>query len=271
KMGWFREEGVEVELVPLPGSTDCVRTVATGELPFALPSVEPLAIGRPQGIQARVFYTAYQGNVYGFAVPAWSPVRTFADLKGKTIGVTSLASAGVIIARALAATAGLDPDRDVSIVVAGEGAQTAAMLRSRQVDALSQFDTQYAMVENAGDRQLCVALGRGYAKGTIFVIANPEAAIRILYEVFPETRPTGKDEATALHDDARVLEARIPNWTLEKSGVRRWGESSTANYAAYLDFLSRWGVVTRRVPVTDLVTNELIPEINRLDPGRIRA
>ncbi|PYM85369.1 MAG: myristoyl transferase [Candidatus Rokuibacteriota bacterium] len=299
KMGWFREEGVEVELVPLPGSTDCVRTVATGELPFALPSVEPLAIGRPQGIQARVFYTAYQGNVYGFAVPAWSTVRTFADLKGKTIGVTSLASAGVIIARALAATAGLDPDRDVSIVVAGEGAQTAAMLRSRQVDALSQFDTQYAMVENAGvplrrldthgtdrfpsngfvaldktiagDRQLCVALGRGYAKGTIFAIANPEAAIRILYEVFPETRPTGKDEATALHDDARVLEARIPNWTLEKSGVRRWGESSTANYAAYLDFLSRWGVVTRRVPVTDLVTNELIPEINRLDPGRIRA
>ena len=299
KMGWFRAEGVEVELVPLPGSTDCVRTVATGELPVALPSVEPLAIGRPQGIRARVFYTAYQGNVYGLAVPTWSTVRTFADLKGKTIGVTSLASAGVIIARALAATAGLDPDRDVSIVVAGEGAQTAAMLRSRQVDALSQFDTQYAMVENAGvplrrldtagtdrfpsngfvaldktiagDRQLCVALGRGYAKGTIFAIANPEAAIRILYEVFPETRPTGKDEATALHDDARVLEARIPNWTLEKSGVRRWGESSTANYVAYLDFLSRWGVVTRRVPVTDLVTNELIPEINRLDAGKIRA
>jgi NitT/TauT family transport system substrate-binding protein len=299
KMGWFREEGVEVELVPLSGSTDCVRTVATGELPIALPSVEPLAIGRPQGIRARVFYTAYQGNVYGLAVPAWSTVRTFADLKGKTIGVTSLASAGVIIARALAATAGLDPDRDVSIVVAGEGAQTAAMLRTRQIDALSQFDTQYAMVENAGvplrrldsrgidrfpsngfvaldqtiarDRRLCVALGRGYAKGTIFAIANPEAAIRILYEVYPETRPTGKDEATAIGDDTRVLEARIPNWALEKAGVGRWGESSTANYAAYLDFLSRWGVIKAQVPVTDLVTNELIAEINRLDAGKIRA
>jgi len=299
KMGWFRAEGVEVELVPLPGSTDCVRTVATGELPVALPSVEPLAIGRPQGIRARVFYTAYQGNVYGLAVPTWSTVRTFADLKGKTIGVTSLASAGVIIARALAATAGLDPDRDVSIVVAGEGAQTAAMLRSRQIDALSQFDTQYAMVENAGvplrrldahgidrfpsngfvaldqtiarDRRLCVALGRGYAKGTIFVIANPEAAIRILYEVFPETRPTGKDEATAIGDDTRVLEARIQNWRLEKAGVGRWGESSMANYAAYVDFLSRWGVIKGTVPVTDLVTNELIPEINRLDAGKIRA
>ncbi len=116
-----------------------------------------------------------------------------------------------------------------------------------------------------------MALGRGYAKGTIFVIANPEAAIRILYEVFPETRPTGKDEATAIADDTRVLEARIPNWTLEKAGVGRWGESLAANYAAYLDFLSRWGVINGRVPATNLVTSELIPEINRLDAGKIRA
>ena len=34
--------------------------------------------------------------------------------------------------------------------MAGEGAQPAAMLRSKQVDALSQFDVQYAMIENAG-------------------------------------------------------------------------------------------------------------------------
>ena len=35
----------------------------------SLPSVEPLAIGRPQGIKAKLFYTAYQTNGYGLAVP----------------------------------------------------------------------------------------------------------------------------------------------------------------------------------------------------------
>ena len=69
-------------------------------------------------------------------------------------------------------------------------------------------------------RRQAVALGRGYARGTIFAINNPEAAVRILYEVFPETRPTGKDEATAIRDDVKVLQARIPNWELEKSGVK---------------------------------------------------
>jgi hypothetical protein len=45
----------------------------------------------------------------------------------------------VVVARAQVAAAGLDPDRDVNIVVAGEGAQPAALIRNRQIDALSQF------------------------------------------------------------------------------------------------------------------------------------
>jgi NitT/TauT family transport system substrate-binding protein len=299
KLGWFRQEGIEVELVPMPGSTDCVKNVAVREVDFSLPSVEPLAVGRPQGIRAKVFYTAYQGNIYGIAVPADSPLQKIGDLKGKTIGVISMASGGVLVARALVATAGLDPDRDVTIVVAGEGAQTAAMMRGKQVDALSQFDTQYAMVENAGvklrlldtreidrypsngflaleetlrsRRPHAIALARGYAKGTVFTIANPEAAIRILYEVFPPTRPTGKDEATAIRDDSRVLQARARNWALDKAGVKRWGENSEANYAAYAEFMLKWGIIKQPVGVADLVTNELIDEINRFDPGQIVA
>jgi len=61
-----------------------------------------------------------------------------------------MASAGVVIARALAAASGLNPDTDISLVVAGEGAQPAALLRTKQIDALSQFDTQYALIENVG-------------------------------------------------------------------------------------------------------------------------
>src|SRR5690242_17014057 len=73
KMGWFKEDGIAVELAPLPGSTDCTKLVATGDLPFALPSVEPLVTLRTQGVKAKVFYTAYQGNIYGIAVPTDSP------------------------------------------------------------------------------------------------------------------------------------------------------------------------------------------------------
>ena len=299
KLGWYRDDGVDVELAALAGSGDCVKTTATREIPFSLPSVEPLAAARTQGIKAKIYYTAYQGNIYGIAVPVDSPIQKITDLRGKTIGVTNMGTGGVPVAKALIATAGMNPEKDVNIVVAGEGAQTAAMLRSKQVDALSQFDTQYAMVENAGlklrlldtkeidaypsngflaleealsaRRKEAVGVARGYAKGTIFTINNPEAAVRILYEVFPELKPTGKDEATAIRDDTKVLQARITNWKLEKSGVKRWGESAEANYAAYAAFLLKWGVIKDKVDAKDLITNELIDEINKFDSAKIAS
>jgi NitT/TauT family transport system substrate-binding protein len=299
KMGWFKQEGLEVEIIPLPGSTDCVKNVATKEMLVSLPSVEPLAIGRPQGIKAKMFYTAYETNGYGLAVPADSPIQKASELKGKVIGVTNMASAGVIIARAQIAAAGLNPDSDVTIVVAGEGAQPAAMIRNKQVDALSQFDTQYALIDNAGvkmrylDRKAIerfpgnaflaleetiktrrsdlVGLARAYAKGTIFTLNNPEAAVRIVYEIFPQTKPTGKDEPTAVREDVKVLEARMPHFLLEPAGVTKWGENSEINYRDYVEFLLKWGVIKQRVDTPELITNELIDDVNKLDVAKIAA
>jgi NitT/TauT family transport system substrate-binding protein len=299
KLGWFAQAGIKVEIVPLPGSSDCVKNVATRQIDYALPSIEPVAIIRPQGVKIKNYYTAYQGNIYGIAVPVDSPVKQFTDLKGKRIGVIAMGSAGVIVARALATMNGFNPDRDVSIVVAGEAAQTAALMRNKEVDALSQFDTQYALVENAGvklrlldtsaiakfpsnglialedtlanKRAEAVALAQGYAKGTVFAMANPEAAIRILWEVFPQTKATGKDEATALRDDIKTLEARARSWRLASGGVTRWGENSIANYDAYVDFLAKNGVLKEKLPAADLVTNDLIEDINKFDPAAIEA
>ncbi|HBK08876.1 MAG TPA: myristoyl transferase [Acetobacteraceae bacterium] len=297
KMGWFEEKGVKVVLTPLPGSTDCVKQVATGELPFSMPSLEPVLIIHPQGVKGKVFYTAYQSFTYGIAVPADSPIQTFADLKGKTIGVISMASGGVVVARAQLANAGIDPNTQAHIVVAGEGAQTAALLRSKQVDALSQFDTQYAMVENAGQklrmlpvgemapfpgnglfalektlaehRAEAAAIGRGLAMGEAFAMANPEAAIRIMYEVYPQTKPTGKDETTAIRDDVSVLRARMAHWDLASGNVTKWGQSNEKNYTDYIDFLVKWKVVPAGTPASDVVTNDLVDDMNAFDQAKI--
>jgi NitT/TauT family transport system substrate-binding protein len=299
KLGWFEKAGIKVQLVPLPGSTDCVKAVATKDIDYSLPSIEPLAIIRPQGVKALNFYTAYQGNIYGIMVPADSPVKDFKDLKGKNIGVTSMASAGVIIARAIAKTEGMNPDSDIKIVVAGEAAQTAALLRSGQVAALSQFDTQYALTQNAGaklrpleqanamikrfpsngfvaleetltgKRAQALALAQGYAMGTLFALTNPVAAIRILWEVFPQTKATGKDEATALRDDLSTLKARAANWPPEAGGVKRWGENSIENYNKYVDFLVANGVLKEKVDAKELVTNDLIDDINKFATAEV--
>jgi NitT/TauT family transport system substrate-binding protein len=299
KLGWFDAAGFRVEPYPMPGSKDCVEAVAAGTLPYALASVEPLAIMGPKEAGVKVFYTAYQGNIYGLAVPEDSPIHDFADLRGKRIGVASMASGGVIVARALVASAGLDPDHDITFVPTGEGSQAAAMVAQGAVDALSLYDVQYTLVRNAGEplRMLdnatiarfpsngfiamestlegrhaeAVALARGYAMGTVFTLANPQAAIGIMHALWPQTVPDGLDEPTALHADLVTLEARIPNWKLAAGGVSQWGESSLPNYDAYVAFLVKSGVLKQPVPAADLVTNAMIPEINDFDAAAITA
>ncbi len=299
KMGWYSSAGIKVQLVPVPGSTDCAKLVATGDLPYSLPSIEPVPVLLQQGVKAKIFYTAYQGNIYGIAVPKQSPIASIKELKGKKIGVASMASGGVPVARGLLAMNGLDPEKDVQIVVVGEAAQAAALLRAGQVAALSLYDTQYALIDSAGvpvrlldsgpvarfpsngflalqstlqkDRAQAVALGKGYAMGTVFAMANPEAAVKILYEVYPQTRPSGKSDEQALREDVKTLLARAEHWRLEAGGVKRWGESSIKDFDAYEDFLVKWKVISAKVPATDLVTNELIEEMNRFDAAAIAA
>jgi len=298
KMGWYAP-GMKVQLVPVAGSTDCVKLVATGDLPYSLPSIEPLPAALQQGVKAKIFYTAYQGNIYGIAVPKESAVGSIKDLKGKKIGVASMASGGVPVARGLLAMNGLDPEKDAQIVVVGEAAQAAALLRGEQVAALSLYDTQYALIDSAGvpvrlldsgpvarfpsngflalqetlqkDRAQAVGLGKGYAMGTVFAMANPEAAVKILYEVYPQTKPSGKSDEQALRDDVKTLLARAEHWKLEAGGVKRWGESSIKDFDAYQDFLVKWKVIGAKVPTADLVTNELVDEMNRFDAARVAA
>lgn len=299
KMGWFRDAGITVDLVPLAGSSDCAKLVATGDVMFALASIEPVIPLRLQGVKEKVFYTAYQGNIYGFAVPADSPIKSIKDLRGKKIGVASMASGAVPVARALLADNGLDPQKDAQIVVVGEAGQAAALVRAHQVDALSIYDTQYALIQNAGvplrpldmgliakypsngflaleqtlakNHAQALAVAKGYAMGTIFALANPEAAVKILFDVYPQTKPTGKTEEQAIHDDVLVLNARAEHWKLEAGGVKRWGESNVRLFDAYEDFLLKQNVITQRVPATDLVTNDLIAEVNKLDAVKIAA
>jgi len=299
KKGWYAPAGIKVQLVPVAGSTDCVKLVATGDLPYSLPSIEPMAAAIQQGIKAKIFYTAYQGNIYGIAVRKDSPVRSIKDLKGKKIGVASMGSGGVPVARGLLAMNGLDPEKDAQIVVVGEAAQAAALLRGDQVAALSLYDTQYALVDSAGvavrmldsgpvarfpsngflalqdtlqkDRAQAVALVKGYAMGTVFAMANPEAAVKILYEVYPQTKPSGKTDEQAIRDDVKTLLARAEHWKLEAGGVTRWGESSVKDFDAYEDFLLKWKVIPTKVPATEIVTNELIDEVNKFDAARVAA
>ena len=301
KLGWLDKAGLGITVIPTGGMSDCMRLVATRDYFLALSGLEALPTMREQGVKMRIMYTAYRNYIFGIKVPADSPIKAVADLKGKKIGVNSMSSNGVMVTRAMAVSAGLDPQKDINIVVIGEGAQAAAQLKNKQADAYSAFDTAYVLVENAGvplrdlpntdvekfpssgmyaleenitgKRKEMVELGRAFAMGQIFAMANPEAAVCILWEVFPQTKPTAIDEATALSNEVKLLNARAQSWSLDadKMGVKRWGESVGANYQAYYDWLAGQKVIKQKIDAKDVFTNELIDDINNFNAAEVVA
>ncbi|HEY7252034.1 MAG TPA: hypothetical protein VIG37_16170 [Methylomirabilota bacterium] len=53
--------------------------------------------------------------------------------------------------------------------------------------------------------------------------------------------------------------------------MSKCGENSETNYAAYAEFLLKWGVIKQKVDVHDLITNELIGSINNFNPAKVAA
>lgn len=295
--GWFDDLDIRAEIVNFPGSSDCVRNVATGEVLVAVPTLEPVAILGLTGVQTQVFYSAFRRNIFGVAVPEDSPIQTYEDLRGAQIGVTSMASAGVIVARAAARGAGLDPDRDINIVVSGQPAQTVVMLQRGEVQATSQWDTNYTLMELAGlpmrmlddpliasfpansmvalastieeQGDLLARLAKGYTMGVVYAIENPREATRIFQEVYPQTVPSGISAEEALDRGAAMLATVAEKWTLDGE-TENWGEINTATYQSYLDWLLEAGVLEAAVDADDVTTNALIAQINEgLDLGPV--
>jgi NitT/TauT family transport system substrate-binding protein len=51
--------------------------------------------------------------------------------------------------------------------------------------------------------------------------------------------------------------------------VTKWGENSEANYQDYLDFLLKNGVLKQQAKAADLITNELIEDMNKFDQAEV--
>ena len=87
-------------------------------------------------------------NIFAIVVPASSRFRSVKDLKGQKIGVYSPGSDGV--PKAKAQEAGLDPNKDISLIPIGLGGQAVKAITSGQVVGGSYWDTGIVLMEVLG-------------------------------------------------------------------------------------------------------------------------
>ena len=93
--GFFKEEGLQVEVRFSTGGPQATQITASGGADVGQVTQEPAIEGYDKGIRGKMFYTQFTRLIYHVAVPADSAIQSIADLKGKKIGVSNMASASL--------------------------------------------------------------------------------------------------------------------------------------------------------------------------------
>jgi NitT/TauT family transport system substrate-binding protein len=298
-LGFWKDAGLEVDVKPFNGSTGATQLVLAGSAEFTMASPEGFLVARQDGAKALAVYSHTREPIYTIAVVAGSPVQKLEDLKGKTVGVLSLSSGAVPVAKAMLRSVGFDPEKEVKWLPVGLGPQTANALKSNQVDALALWDWGYAILENLGyqfrhfqtgetskilslmlignedfvtaNAAATAKMAQGIAKGALFTITNPEAAVRIHWQKYPSSKPTNIPEEQALKEAVHVLQARLEKYRIAKREIPKWGAFSRGEWEATQNFFFDTGLLTRKVDVGTYYTDRFLAQINDFDQEAIIA
>src|SRR5437870_9643871 len=151
-LGYWKAEGLDLEITTLEGSTAGIQQLAAGNIQFATVGPETALISREKGVKIKSFYVISRVTIFRVVVAQGSPIQSVADLRGKTIGISALTSGAVPVARALVASGGMEPVKDVKWLADGVGAPAGVAITQESVGAMALWGDFQAGLENRGLR-----------------------------------------------------------------------------------------------------------------------
>jgi NitT/TauT family transport system substrate-binding protein len=151
-LGYFKAEGLEIQIVDFAGGSQALRAVVGGSADVVSGAFEHTLLMQSKGQHLRAFALQGRAPQIVFAVnrKAMPNFKSVADLKGRKIGVTAPGSSTNVMANFVLAKAGLKPT-DVSFIGVGATSAAIAAVRQGQIDALSHLDPVITILERAGD------------------------------------------------------------------------------------------------------------------------
>jgi NitT/TauT family transport system substrate-binding protein len=150
RKGYYKDEGLEVDKVQMQPAI-AVKALISGDIDYLLAwgsAVRAAVTGVP--LKAVVGMASRPLHV----LVARPDIKSPKDLKGKVIGVDSIAGTVDYLSRVAVRHFGFEPEKDVKIIVTGESPMRLAALRAGSIDA-TPIDVAFAMkAEDEGFRRL---------------------------------------------------------------------------------------------------------------------
>ena len=146
--GYFAKQGLDVDFVYADAST-VLKNVAAGSVQLGFPNGDAVLAAAANGVPVKVIHSTYQQGIGAVLSQASKGINSPADLKGKTVAVTSLGSPNYVQLQVMAGQNNLDVKKDMKVKVVGTSTIVDAV-KTGEVDAIVFSRLRYYALKNAG-------------------------------------------------------------------------------------------------------------------------
>jgi len=199
--GIFRQNGIDASLQLLTGSA-AIATLVSGEMQVAQVGGSEVLNAAANGVD--MAFLATISPRFDFIFVGAPGIKSFADLKGKTVGIAPVGGTIYIATRIVFKRAGLDFDKDVNLVQMGVTQERVAALEGGSIQA-TMVDVPLARtLKPKGYNFLYDMAAEGIPNAGNSVVAkrswlsaNREAAQRYIDSIMEGMARTRQDKALA--------------------------------------------------------------------------
>ena len=297
-LGFFAAEGLDVDIQNTQTGMISAQLLQSGNAQVGTTAGDAILSVREQGGDLISFFNLKRNPGTFLVVLPDSPIHGLADLRGKTIGAPSFGAGGGLALKQNLTEVGITPDQYTAIAT-GAGPSAVAALRSGKIDALVMWDAMLASAENTGltlrvvsiplqDEMVGTTLAtsaafatanpgevagycRAMTKGLVFTTTNRAAAVSILWDEFPTTKPASADDATALNNGVHVMDRFLERALEGQPENSPLGDFIAANWQNTRTAYTTLGTLKGTEPATAAYTSKFLAGCNDFDRAAIVA
>lgn len=286
-LGYFEEEGVEVNLLPSETSIPYVAFIQNGQADLAMLDPFETINAVLAGAEINMVFEVMQNAPEGIAVGEDSDIQSMSDLEGTTVGLVSDRDRTFL--QSALATVGLTID-DVDTVVLGESGPTlAAAVRDGTVSAIAGAAPDWvALIANGiGVRMITPEELLASPANTFSMMVDAIEERREPIEGFLRAWCKGMHAANVNRDAtaAMLREAAPEEWEIEAAGnlfldmsiqqnnsvTEQCGDVQPDVWAAIQPQMLEAGGIEEIVPVEEFLNDTFIEAANDFDRDEVAA
>ncbi len=269
ELGFFKEEGLDAELVTYKDGPLALMGLLNGDAQFCIIGFEPVLMAFEKGQPSKVILTTLNSQPYMFV--GRPGIKSISEMKGKAVFAGMAGSAPYFFIKTAVKNAGLNPDKDVTFANLEYGAELVAMTRG-DIDGGYVRATRYPQVMEVGGNILVDATDPAQHK-KIYGSERYEAMVVQVTDKYVKENPQiiqafsnavyKAMQWQNTHSDQEVASAVSPSFPgrnldaplikVLRKCLSTDGQFSEEGYRAVIDFCIANGVIKKDVPMAEAI------------------